>query len=224
MADDALAAVKLRNEFYRDSHRKVISALLLSVVIIIALGSALTYLVTHPPQPQYFAISSDGRLTPMVSLDQPNISQSALLQWANTAAIAAYTYNFVNFRQELQAASEFFTPDGWKAFLDALNRSNNLSAVTTKKLVVSAVATGAPVILQEGILNGVYAWRVQMPMLVTYQSASQFSQQAVTVTMLINRIPTLNSARGIGIAQFVVSGGYSPGAGPAGSGAGGGGV
>jgi intracellular multiplication protein IcmL len=212
MADDTLEVVKLRNEFYRDSYRKVVGAVLLAFIIILALVGAFAYLVTHPPMPQYFAITSEGRLTPMVSLDQPNISPSALLQWANTAAIASYTYNFVNYRQELQAASEFFTADGWRAFMDALTRSNNLSAVIAKKLVVSAVATGAPVVLQEGILNGVYAWRVQMPMLVTYQSASQFSQQSVTVTMLITRIPTINSARGIGIAQFVVSGGYNLGA------------
>jgi intracellular multiplication protein IcmL len=206
MADDALQTVMLRNEFYRDSHRKIVGVLLLAVLIIIILGSALGYMVTHPPAPRYFAVTSDGRLTPMVPLDQPNISRSALVQWANTAAIAAYTYNFVNYRQELQAASEYFTPKAWQDFITELNNSNNLSAVISKKLIVSAVATGAPVVTQEGILDGVYMWRVVMPMLVTYQSASEFSQQPIMVNMLISRIPTLNSARGIGIAQFVVSG------------------
>lgn len=214
MADDAIQLVRLRNDFYRDGHRKIVIALLTSIAIIALLTLGLVYIVTNPPEPRYFAISSDGRLTPIVALTQPNISQSALLQWANTAAIAAYTYNFVNYRQELQAASEFFTPPGWKAFMDALNASNNLTAVIARKLVVSAVATGAPVILQEGILNDVYAWRVQMPMLVTYQSASDFSQQSVTVTLLITRIPTINSARGIGIAQFIVTGGTALGAQP----------
>lgn len=221
MADDALDQVRLRNDFYRDNYRKIVGGLLLLIVVILMLIGALVYLVTNPPMPKYFAITSDGRLTPMVALNQPNISPSALLQWANTAAIAAYTYNFVNYRQELQAASEFFTPQGWEDFMTALNNSNNLNAVISKKLVVSAVATGAPVVLQEGVLNDVYMWRVQMPMLVTYQSASQFSQQSVVVTMLISRISTLNSARGIGIAQFIVSGGtapsqQSPGAGPIG--------
>lgn len=214
MADDAVQLVQLRNQFYRDSHQKMVISLLLAVAIIVVLGMALIYLVTNPPQPRYFAITAEGQLTPMVPLSQPNISQPALLQWANTAAIASYTYNFVNYRQELQAASEFFTPPGWRAFMDALNSSNNLTAVIAKKLVVSAVATGAPVILQEGLLNGVYAWRVQMPMLVTYQSASDFSQQSVTVTMLITRIPTLNSVRGIGIAQFIVTGGTALGVQP----------
>lgn len=209
MADDAVEAVRLRNDFYRDNYRKVVLALLLSIFILVTLIGALTYIITHPPAPQYFATTTDGRIAPLVPLDQPNLSSAALLQWANTAAVAVYNYNFINYRQALQEASDYFTPDGWAEFLNALNSSNNLKAVIEKKLIVSAVATGAPVILEQGPLVDRYAWKVQMPMLVTYQSASQFSQQSVVVTMLITRISTLSSARGIGIAQFIVSGGGS---------------
>lgn len=204
MAQDALTAVKLRNDFYRDGQRKIIFALLFSVLINFILASLLVYMLTHPPAPKYFATSISGRITPLYPLDEPNQSDSAVLQWANQAAIAAFTYNFVNYRDELQASSGFFTSDGWTQFLNALQQSNNLDAVKAKKLIVSAVATRAPIILQKGLLNGVYSWRVQMPILVTYQSASEFSQQNNVVTMLITRVSTLNSPRGIGIAQFVV--------------------
>ncbi len=78
-------------------------------------------------------------------------------------------------------------------------------------MIVSAVATKAPVILQKGILNGRFAWRVQMPLLVTYQSANEFSQANNVVTMLISRVSTLNSPRGIGISQFVVAPGVGGG-------------
>jgi intracellular multiplication protein IcmL len=204
MAEDALTTVTLRNEFYRDSYRRVLLILLLSLVINLFLGGILIYMITHPPKPKYFATSINGRITPLFPLNEPNQSDSAVLQWANQAAIAAYTYNFVSWRKELQAASGFFTARGWKQFLDALQSSNNLDAVRSKKLIVSAVATQAPIILQKGVLNGSYSWRVQMPILVTYQSASEFTQQNNVVTMLITRVSTLNSPRGIGIEQFVV--------------------
>ncbi|KGP62566.1 type IV secretion protein DotI [Legionella norrlandica] len=212
MAEDALTVVALRNKFYKDSQRKVILALLVAIVVNIVLASLVVYMITHPPAPKYFATSINGRITPLFPLDEPNQSDSAVLQWANQAAIAAFTYNFVNYRDELQASSGFFTAEGWDQFLGALQQSNNLDAVKAKKLVVSAVATRAPIILQKGVLNGSYSWRVQMPILVTYQSASEFTQQNNVVTMLITRISTLNSPRGIGIAQFVVgpaSGGVS---------------
>lgn len=204
MTEETLTAVTLRNNFYRDGQRKIILILLVSMMTNIILTLILTYILTHPPEPKYFATSISGRITPLFPLNEPNQSDSAVLQWANQAAIAAFSYNFVNYRSELQASSGFFTADGWDQFLSALQQSNNLDAVKAKKLIVSAVATRAPIILQKGILNGVYAWRVQMPILVTYQSASEFSQQNNVVTMLITRISTLNSPRGIGISQFVV--------------------
>jgi intracellular multiplication protein IcmL len=210
MAEDALIAVAMRNSFYRDGQRKVMIVLLLSILCNFILAGLLTYMITHPPAPKYFATSIHGRITPLVPLDEPNQSDSAVLQWANQAAIAAFSYNFVNYRTELQASSGFFTAEGWDQFLRALEESNNLVAVKAKKLIVSAVATKAPVILQKGVLNGRYSWRVQMPVLVTYQSASEFSQQNNVVTVLISRVSTLNSPRGIGISQFVVA--------PAGSG------
>ncbi|MCH9756823.1 MAG: type IVB secretion system apparatus protein IcmL/DotI [Gammaproteobacteria bacterium] len=211
MAEDALTAVKLRNTFYRDGQRKLMFVLLLSIVANVLVALLLGYLLTHPPTPKYFATSINGRITPLFALDEPNQSDSAVLQWTNQAAIAAFTYNFVNYRTELQASSGFFTSAGWTQFLNALEDSNNLDAVKAKKLIVSAVATSAPIILQKGLLNGRYSWRIQMPLLVTYQSASEFSQQRNVVTILVSRISTLNSPRGIGISQFVV--------GPAASGA-----
>lgn len=203
MVDDALTSVVMRNGFYRDGQRKMILILLISIICNFVLATMLIYVITHPPEPRYFATSSNGRITPLVALNAPNQSDSAILQWANQAAIATFSYNFVNYRSELVAASGFFTAEGWDQFVTALGASNNLEAIKAKKLVVSAVATSAPVILQKGILNGRYAWRIQMPILVTYQSASEFSQQNLNVTMLVTRVDTLNSPRGIGIAQFV---------------------
>lgn len=207
MKEDALQVVKLRNDFYRDNYRKVVAALLLSFFIILTLAGAVFYIVTHPPAPRYFATSNDGRLVPLIPFDRPNLTNATVLEWANTAATAAYSYNFVNYRQALQQAADYFTPEGRQMFFNAVKSSNNLQAVISKKLIVSAVATGVPVVLEQGVMLGRYTWKVQIPMLITFQSASQFSQQSVTVTMLIVRVSPLTSPRGIGIAQFIVSGG-----------------
>ena len=205
MSEDALTEVMMRNNFYKDGQRKLTFILLLSLCVNIITGVLLGYIITHPPEPRYFATSINGRITPLFPLNEPNQSDSAVLQWANQAAIAAFSYNFVNYRNELQASSGFFTSEGWRQFLGALQESNNLEAVKAKKLIVSAVATRAPIILQKGLLNGRYAWRIQMPILVTYQSASEFTQQNNLVTMLVTRVPTLTAPRGIGISQFVVA-------------------
>lgn len=212
MAEEALTEISLNHKFYRDGQQKLMFAMLIMVIVIFVMGFMLTYIITHPPEPKYFATSINGRITPLTALTEPNQSDSAVLQWANQAAIAAFTYNFVNYRDELEASSAFFTTEGWQQFMEALQQSNNLEQVKAKKLIVSAVATRAPIILQKGVLSDRFSWRVQMPILVTYQSASEFYQQNNVVTMLITRISTLDSPRGIGISQFVVgavSGGAS---------------
>ena len=107
MPEDALVAIAMRNSFYRDGQRKVMLVLLFSMLCNAVLAGILTYIVTHPPEPKYFATSISGRITPLFPLDQPNQSDSAVLQWANQAAIAAFSYNFVNYRTELQASSGF---------------------------------------------------------------------------------------------------------------------
>ena len=57
MAEDALTAVVLRNNFYRDGQRKIILVLLISMLANFLLASMLAYIILHPPAPKYFATS-----------------------------------------------------------------------------------------------------------------------------------------------------------------------
>ena len=166
---------------------------------------AIVHIVKNPPAPKYFATGNDGRLTIIQPLTDPVMSLSGLTEWVTRAATTAYSFDFVNYRKELQESSAFFTGKGWEAFERALVSSNNLNLVLTKKLVTTAVAQGAPVVLKRGVLNGKYAWQVQLPILVTYQSASMKVAQPMLVTMLVTRVDVANNPNGIAIAQFVAS-------------------
>lgn len=205
MPEDALELVTLRNNFYRDNYRRLVMALLILLAINAALVGVVIYQFSSRPEPRYFATSADGKITPIYALDVPMVSASALLSWANQAAVAAFSYNFANYRQALQDASEYFTPEGWKDFQAALESSNNLNAVISKKLVVSAVPTGAPVIIDQGVIYGRYSWKVQMPLLVNFQSASTNFQTPLLVTLLITRVSTLYVPKGIAIAQYIAA-------------------
>jgi len=199
---DELEQIVLRNEFYKDGVHRLYIALIVSILLNVFAIFSLFYIYTNPPSPVYFPTSSSGRITPLIPLDQPNMTDTEILQWANLAIIAANSFNYVNYRSELQAASEFFTAEGWDSFISAIKSSNNLQAVISNKFVVSAMATQAPTIIERGVYNGRYSWRIRMPILVTYQSQT-IASIPVVVNMLITRVSTLNSPKGIGIAQFV---------------------
>lgn len=201
----AVELVQLRNNFYRDSYGKLLYILSFLAIINVFLVMAIIHIVKNPPEPKYFATGNDGRLTIIHPLTDPVMSLSGLTEWVTRAATTAYSFDFLNYRKELQVASEFFTGKGWEAFEKALVSSNNLNLVLTKKLVTTAVAQGAPVVLKRGVLNGKYAWQVQLPILVTYQSASMKVAQPMLVTMLVTRVDVANNPNGIAIAQFVAS-------------------
>lgn len=206
MADqDALQAIMLRNNFYRDSYRRVLTVLLIVILINVGLCVLVYYLITTRPKPEYFATTTDGEIIRMYALSEPVVTSAELLQWATVAATTVNTYNFTNWRKALQDASDFFTPNGWREFQDSLKASNNLETVTAKKLSVTAVATGAPSILDRGVINGVYKWKVQIPLLLTYESAGTNISQPVVATMLITRTSTLETPRGIAIDAIYMS-------------------
>jgi intracellular multiplication protein IcmL len=205
VVEKAVELLHQRNNFYRDNYRRVLFVLLLLVItnVILALGAV--HVIKNPPVPKYFATSDEGRLTPMHPLSAPVMSTTSLTEWAARAATGAYTFDFVNYRKSLQESSTYFTASGWRSFENALVSSNNLKLVLTKKLVTTAVAQGAPVVLKRGVLNGAYSWQVQLPILVTYQSASMNVRQPMLVTMLIRRVDVSNNPSGIAIAQYIAS-------------------
>lgn len=202
---DALELVRLRNTFYRDSYRRVLAVLLIMVLINIIMAAALFYVISHKPEPKYFATTSDGKVIRLYALSSPVVSTAELLQWATVAATAANTYNFVNYRKELQEASQFFTPSGWKEYQKELKGSRNLETVLAKKLTVNAVATGAPIILDQGVVAGRYKWKIQLPVLLTYESSTTKISQPLLVTMLVTRVSTLETPNGVAIDAFYMS-------------------
>lgn len=211
MADDAVELVRLRNNFYRDNYRRVLLALLVLLSAIVLLIGVVFYQIYNRPTEKFFAVTTDGRIMQLYPLSQPMLSPGELLQWAHRAAISAYTYNFVNYRDALQQLQNNFTPAGWRHYENALKASRNLEMIITKKLVVSAVATGTPVILDQAVLDGRYSWKVQIPLLVSYQSPNEQTQRPVMIMMIISRVPTVDMPKGIAIVSFVASEGTSSG-------------
>lgn len=199
-----LELVRFRNYFYRDGYRKSMTALLVSLTVNIALLAIVMIQFFTKPAPVYFATQTNGSLIEIQPLTEPLIAQETLLTWATRAAVSSYSFNFVDWQNELNNVQQYFTSTGFKNFLDALKASGNLDTVVAKRLVVQATVTDVPRIIQQGMIQGRYAWKIQIPMLVKYTSASEELRQPVLVTMLIARVPTTQYPQGIAIAQFVV--------------------
>ncbi len=205
--DDSLLTILNRRDFYRDNFHRSMLINLLMIVANIIFGFLVVYLLFSQQPPKYFVTTPDGRILPITPLNQPLKSTPQVLAWANVAAVTVNSYDFLNFRAQLQAASVNFTPDGFQAYKKVLQDSKNLDFVVKNKLLSTAVATGAPFVLQQGLLSGRYTWKIQLPLLIKYQSASQSTTNPVVVTMLIQRVPLEVNSQGMGVVYYQSQGG-----------------
>ncbi len=200
----SLSTVVTRNEYYRDGFRNLLKiAIIEGVIIALMICSFIFYMYVSKPQDRYFATTADGRIMRLVPLGQPNMTRAALLSWVSQAATDVMTFGFHDYRQRLQSASQHFTRRGWESFTGALQRSRIITSVENAQQVLTAVPRSAPVLLQEGVFNGKYRWIVELPLMVTYQSGNKARTDNITITITIERVPTLESTNGVGIEQWI---------------------
>lgn len=199
-----LGAVVIRNEFYRDGYRVLQSIAVMQAVMICAILALMAYVIhIHQPENRYFATTEDGRLVPMVALNEPNLSTPALTSWAAQAATEVMTFGFHDYRRRLQESSRNFTRTGWDSFTKALEKARIIEIVEQQQQVVTAAPDSAPVVISEGLSFGRYQWMIEVPITINYQSTGGSRTDRLLVRMLIVRVPRLESPSGVGIEQWV---------------------
>ncbi|OGT63688.1 MAG: hypothetical protein A3J38_06185 [Gammaproteobacteria bacterium RIFCSPHIGHO2_12_FULL_45_9] len=195
------------NEFYRDAYRRTMKLLSFFIVTAFFLAMGLTWMAIERPQPPYYAAVVTGEIIPMHALSEPVVTNDFIARWSALAVRLVYNLSFEAYEKQLAQAQPNFTSQGWAALMSAFKSAGFLNEIVEKHLIVSAVVSNTPVILAPLVLHGKYTWRVQMPLLVTFTSASEQRKQRVMVTITVERVPTKDAAQGIQISDF--SAGYS---------------
>ena len=203
-APDAAAVIGGLN-WYRTQFRRAMKlALALTVALCASLGVA-AILLLNQPKPQYFAATPDLRLAPMVPLDQPLLTQNGLLTWVSDTITGAMSLNFLEWREKLESIRPHFDDAAYKSFLASLQSSGVLDMIRDKRLSASAVATRAPVIIASGLVGGKATWKVEFPLIVSYESSQGVeSTQKLLATVLVCRASTAKTPRGVVIQQVVL--------------------
>lgn len=200
-----LVSIVTRNEFYRDGFRNLIIVAILEAVIIVGLIMTLiVYINSSKPMDRYFATTADGRIMQLMPLDQPNMTPAALMSWVAQAATEVMTFGYHDYQRRFQEASRHFTKSGWESFTAAIQKARIMDSVQAAKQVVTASPRSAPVIVQQGVLNGRYRWVLQMPIQVTYSGGGARSD-SLKLSLVVERVPSLENPNGVGIAQWVAT-------------------
>ena len=203
-APDAAAVIGGLNWYRTQFRRAMKPALARTVALCASLGVA-AILLLNQPKPQYFAATPDLRLAPMVPLDQPLLTQNGLLTWVSDTITGAMSLNFLEWREKLESIRPHFDDAAYKSFLASLQSSGVLDMIRDKRLSASAVATRAPVIIASGLVGGKATWKVEFPLIVSYESSQGVeSTQKLLATVLVCRASTAKTPRGVVIQQVVL--------------------
>ncbi|MGQ3888816.1 DotI/IcmL family type IV secretion protein [Legionella sp. CNM-1927-20] len=126
-----------------------------------------------------------------------HIEHSIIMEWANNATRQSFDFDHVNIAQQLANLRPCYTDQGWQSFNEALNKSGNLSAIRTQKLMVASTVDGNITVtdLKEN------QWRASVPLQVVYQNEKQKLTQLLTVDLIIGRKVTGD----LGIMQMIAS-------------------
>ncbi len=186
-------------------YRKAVSRLLVLCIIAIVLSVVLFLQIFYAKSGSYYATTSSGSIVSLKPLDEPTVKDDILLQWSEVVVRDAFNIGFLGGEDDVKAAKSNFTSGGWTSFQSSLQTSGLLDDISSQKLNMSAIVSGAPVILFQGKLKGAYIWRVQMPLLINFQSASTKKQMNAIATINISRVPVLTVAKGIQVSDFSVS-------------------
>lgn len=191
------------NAFYRRHFHTVIIGLVVSIIIMLCCVIVVLYQIQNRPIPSFHAVASDQKQMHLVPSVDPNLLSTTLIKWANQAVVAAYTYDFSNYEDQLALARPYFTENGWLLYQNSTQ--NLINTIRKNQLIVNGVVSGPSVISNSGDLPDLgMTWRIQIPFLVTYQGAENVRNEFFIVTLTIVRVPTTQNPAGIGIDQFVM--------------------
>lgn len=202
--DEAVATAMARNALSRERYE---FQLRLVYVLLGLLGVSMTanvYLGIQQPEYVYYALSSEGSITPVIPLESPIQSKEQVLSWTSEAVAKAFSMSFANYQSQLDESRFLFTSSGWDGFREALTRSKMLETIIQQKLVSTAVPSQAPVIVSSGLSSdGRYAWRLEIPLIVSFDSASSVSSQNYMLEVQVQRVPETENPRGLAIGQII---------------------
>lgn len=194
----------VEQERYRgDKAIQIVLLALLSIALTVGIvGLIILLRDTAVPLPVYFTASADGALFPEKPLDQPSLETNELLNWVTEAMMESNTFNFIDYGSVIDAASVYYTKEGYESYKNTLNNTNILETVIQQKYVLKATAMDAPQLLLEKPFAGRYMWKIKIPMQFRYQNVKTDFSNLIDITLIVMRVPTTQAPNGVLILKY----------------------
>lgn len=166
-----VARLQLENKTLKGRNLRVWSTVgVLSVTFFVTLSAGIAWY----PKYKYIPTTDNRAICEVSTESDPRVTPATLTDYAKDAVINAYSYDYVNYRESLNAtASKWFTNEGRKAFFHSLDESGNLQRVLRGRLTLRAMATNVPQLEEEGHRGLQRYWVVQVPIAIEFYAGGE---------------------------------------------------
>lgn len=203
--DEALATALARNilkkETFQYFYKTIYSLIILCIVSLLFV----IYLISRPVEYRYFTIDSNGRTKEIIALNKPSLDSAQILNWSSNALVKAYNIDYANYKQQIDDMKQYFTDSGWTSFKNAIEKDGVVETILKQNLVLTSVVSKAPIIVNEGLVGNVWGWHIQIPLVLTYSSASQSQSQNKIIDVVVVRRSEDENPVGLGIEQILTN-------------------
>lgn len=170
--------VILRNGFYWAQYKNLLATIIISATTLCLGIGVLIYFITFDPPHKYIPTTTDFKVLVSPPLNEEFLGEGDVIQVATNALRSVYSYDYVNWEDQITSSQKWFTTSGWNAFVSEFKNSGGIEAVIKNKQVVSMNILEAPFVKEKGIVDGAHSWVIDFPKVqVTYfgQSGNKLS-------------------------------------------------
>jgi intracellular multiplication protein IcmL len=199
MSEQAIASKKL---FAKDSLWILRIILLIQLVVLAALVAFIFMQMLQGPKPVYFPFYHGDHLTPGSPLNEPRLTEAELLNWVTEGMIVSYSFNYHNYDKISDKIEEYFDSNGAESYFQMINNNKQLQQVVSKKLILSGRPTGAPRIIKDDIINGRYAWEIELPFILKLRNQTYQSDIELKLDIWVVRFPEKSAPMGVKIVHI----------------------
>lgn len=169
----------------------------------------LLYLFSIFPKYSYVHTQDNSVICEIDPKDNPLLTDIAIQDFAKSAILSAYSFDYVNYRDSVESATtRYFTSEGRAAFNKALKNSGSLAYIINNQLIMRTIGISTPQIEEKGKdNNGEVYWIVRMPITTEFYAGSSKAADSQSFVAQVRVVVTKRDAfnpRGLGVYSMTL--------------------
>jgi len=194
---------KLRKE------RRFAMLTVLGISICLCIIFFMVYLFSAYPKYRTIQTVDNSVICELKPEDNPMLTDVAIQDFAKSAVLSAYSFDYVNWRTQIEnATTRYFTSDGRAAFNKAIRSSGSLNYIISNTLIMKSMAISSPQIEEKGVdSKGAPYWIVRMPISTEFFTGNTKAADVQKFVAQVKVVSTKRDAfnpKGLGVYSMIL--------------------